>query len=390
VDARAHIAPGQLVAVALPPGPAWVGVLGDLWSAGAAILPLDPRLSARERRAIMDLGRPGMLLDADGTTVMTEAPGVGPGVGLVMATSGTGGRAKVVELARGAVEAAVTGSARALGDDPGGRWLCCLPVAHVGGILVLMRGVLSGVPVEVHSRFDPLAVAAADADRVSLVPTMLHRLLASGADLSHLRTILVGGAGVQDATVRAARERVGRVVTTYGLTETCGGIVYDGHPFEGSQTRIGPDGEVQLSGPTLMDGYRGDPQSTAEAFSPDGWLRTGDAGDVDDAGRLSVRGRLDDCILTGAEKVWPQEVEDALREHPKVAELAVAGRADPDWGRRVVAFVVPMAVDAPPTLEELRDHAAERIARFKLPRELVLVPVLPRTASGKIRRRDLR
>jgi O-succinylbenzoic acid--CoA ligase len=392
VNAGAHrrSSPGDLVAVALPPGPAWTGVLEDLWVSGAAILPLDPRLAAWETRAILDLARPGILLDADGTTVMTESEGVDPSVGLVLATSGTAGAPKAVELSRAAVEAAVRGSTRALGDGLDGTWLCCLPLAHVGGVLVLMRGLLTGAPVVVHGRFDPRAVAAADADHVSLVPTMLHRLLAVRADLSRFRTILVGGAGLEDATVRSARRRGARVVSTYGLTETCGGIAYDGRLFDGSAARIGPGDEVQLAGPTLMGGYRGDPPSTSAAFTLDGWLRTGDAGELDDDGRLRVHGRLDDCILTGAEKVWPQEVEAALREHPKVAELAVAGRADPEWGQHVVAFVVPVAPDDPPTLEELRDHAAERMARFKMPRELVLLPALPRTPSGKIRRGELR
>jgi O-succinylbenzoic acid--CoA ligase len=375
--------------VGLPPGPAWTGVLEDLWASGATILPLDPRLAAAETRAIVDLARPGILLDAEGTTVMTESEGVDPNVGLVLATSGTAGAPKAVELSRAAVEAAVFGSSRALGG-PDGTWLCCLPPAHVGGMLVLMRGVLTGAPVVVPGRFDPRTVATADADHVSLVPTMLHRLLATDADLSRFRAILVGGAGLDDATVGMARDRGAHVVSTYGLTETCGGIVYDGRLFDGSAARIGPGDEVQLAGPTLMGGYRGDPQATSAAFTLDGWLRTGDAGERDADGRLRVRGRLDDCILTGAEKVWPQEVEAALREHPKVAELAVAGRADPEWGQHVVAFVVPLAPDEPPTLEELRDHAAERMARFKMPRELVLLPALPRTHSGKIRRSDLR
>jgi O-succinylbenzoic acid--CoA ligase len=367
-----------------------MGVLEDLWVSGAAILPLDPRLAASETRAIVDLARPGILLDADGTTVMTESEGVDPSLGLVLATSGTAGVPKVVELSRSAVEAAVLGSSLALGDGPDARWLCCLPLAHVGGMLVLMRGVLRGAPVIVHDRFDPRAVAAAEAHHVSLVPTMLHRLLAAGADLSRFRSILVGGADLEDATVRSARERGAHVVSTYGLTETCGGIAYDGRLFEGSAARLGAGDEAQLAGPTLMGGYRGDPQATSAAFTLDGWLRTGDAGELDDDGRLRVRGRLDDCILTGAEKVWPQEVEAALREHPKVAELAVAGRADPEWGEHVVAFVVPVTPDDPPTLEELRDHAAERMARYKMPRELVLLPALPRTSSGKIRRRELR
>jgi O-succinylbenzoic acid--CoA ligase len=222
------------------------------------------------------------------------------------------------------------------------------------------------------------------------LPPRQHRLLAVGADLGRFRAILVGGADLRDATAEAARERGANVVTTYGLTETCGGIAYDGVLFPGSAARLGADDEIQLAGPTLMEGYLGDPSATAGAFTLDGWLRTGDAGTIDEDGRLRVHGRIDGCIRTGAEKVWPQEVEAALREHPKVAEVAVAGRSDPEWGAHVVAFVVPASLEDAPTLEELRDHAAERMARFKAPRELVLLAAMPRTPSGKIRRADLR
>jgi O-succinylbenzoic acid--CoA ligase len=260
----------------------------------------------------------------------------------------------------------------------------------VGGLLVLLRGVLTGAPVEVHPGFHLEAVAAADADHVSLVPTMLYRLLEAGADLERFRTILVGGAALTDPAATAARARGTRVVTTYGLTETCGGVVYDGRPVGDAAARLGPEGELQLAGPTLMRGYLGDPAATAAAFTLDGWLRTGDAGSIGDDGVVMVAGRLDERIRTGAETVWPQEVEAALRDHPGVAEVAVTGRSDSEWGEHVVAFVVPARIDAAPTLEELRDHAAERIARFKAPRELVLLPELPRTASGKVRRTELR
>jgi O-succinylbenzoic acid--CoA ligase len=376
------------VAAALPPGPAWIPLLRDLWDAGAAVLPVDPRLTAVERRTILDRARPTVLLDDDGATVDTGGTTVDPGTRLVVATSGTAGAPKVVELSRHAVEAAVAGSARALGDD--GSWLCCLPVAHVGGILVLLRALLTDAEVEVHRGFDATEVAATTAERLSLVPTMLHRLLAIGADLARFRDILVGGAGLGDTTAEAARAQGANIVTTYGLTETCGGIAYDGVLFDGSGVRLGPDAELQLAGPTLMEGYLGDPDATAAAFTLDGWLRTGDAGETDAEGRLRVHGRIDGCIRTGAEKVWPQEVEAALREHPGVAEVAVAGRPDPEWGEHVVAFVVPASIDDAPTLESLRDHAAERMARFKAPRELVLLAALPRTPSGKIRRAELR
>jgi O-succinylbenzoic acid--CoA ligase len=180
----------------------------------------------------------------------------------------------------------------------------------------------------------------------------------------------------------------GNAVETYGLTETCGGVVYEGSPFRGTQIRV-VDDRIELRGPTLMTGYRHDPTGTAAAFAEGGWLRTGDAGSIDDGGVLRVFGRIDDLISSGGEKVWPQEVEAALSTHPAVADVAVAGRPDAEWGQRVAAFVVPADPSAPPNLDELRDHASATVARYKAPRELVLLPRLPRTASGKVRRARL-
>jgi O-succinylbenzoic acid--CoA ligase len=230
-----------------------------------------------------------------------------------------------------------------------------------------------------------------DAIFVSVVPTMLARLLDAGIDLSRFRAILVGGAAL-DPKLRERAEAAGaRAVETYGLTESCGGVVYEGRPFPGTDVRVHPDtGEIQLRGPTLMRGYRGDPRGTAAALAPDGWLHTGDAGAIDADGRLRVEGRHDDLIITGGEKVWPQEVEEALRDHPKVADVAVAGRADPEWGQRVVAYVVPSDAHSPPSLAELRDHVSSTLPRFEAPRELVLlVEGIPRTSSGKIHRAAL-
>ena len=175
-------------------------------------------------------------------------------------------------------------------------------------------------------------------------------------------------------------------MTTYGLTESCGGVVYDGIPFDGTDVRISSAGEIQLSGPTVMEGYRSDPVATAGAFTVDGWLRTGDLGELDPEGRLVVHGRSDDAIRSGAETVWPDEVEAALRSYPGVADVAVTGAADHEWGQRVVAWVVPADRALPPTLDELREHCRERLARFKAPRELIIVDALPRTPSGKLRR----
>jgi O-succinylbenzoic acid--CoA ligase len=292
-----------------------------------------------------------------------------------------------VQFDRHAIDGAVAASALALEATPHDPWICCLPLAHVGGMLVLLRGVLLGAPVSVHPAFDPSLIdAEATVAFVSVVPTMLGRLLDAGTGLGRFRSILVGGAHLRpDLRLRAERGGA-KVIETYGLTESCGGVVYDGRPLPGVEVRVNEDGGIELRGPTLMLGYRSDPEATARAFTPDGWLRPGDAGEIDADGCLHVVGRIDDLINTGGERVWPQEVEAALREHPDVAEVGVGGRLDPEWGQRVVAFVVPADPATPPSLDELRGFVGSRIGRHKAPRELVLVSRLPRTVSGKLRR----
>jgi O-succinylbenzoic acid--CoA ligase len=223
----------------------------------------------------------------------------------------------------------------------------------------------------------------------SVVPGMVRRLVASDLGL-HGLTLLVGGDELDTETESAARARGAHLVMTYGLTETCGGFAYDGIPLDGMQVRLVTDDAIEVSGSTVMENYRLDPAATGAAFTTDGWLRTGDLGTIDDGGRLSIHGRADHVIRTGAEKVWPEEVERVLAGHPKVADVAVAGRPDAEWGSRVSAFVVPRAIDDPPSLDELRVHGAEHLARFKLPRELSLVPQIPRTLNGKVRRHALR
>jgi O-succinylbenzoic acid--CoA ligase len=391
-----EVAPGELLAVDVPAGPTWVPLLHRLWSEGVAFLPLDDRLAEPERRRLLDLARPAVVLGAGGTTVFAGAAPVDPDVAVVMATSGTGGAPRLVELSRSAVHAAIVGSREALaraGHPVDVPLVSCLTPAHIGGLLVLLRGELADPPtrVTVHERFDVdrLAREAPPGASLSLVPAMVRRLVRARSDLARFGPLLVGGGGLEPAD-RAGAEALGAsLVETYGLTESCGGVVYDGVAFEGTHVRLGEEQGIELRGPTLMQGYRHDGAATGSAFDVHGWLRTGDAGTIDDQGRLHVTGRLDEAIRTGAETVWPAEVERAIASHPKVFEVAVAGRPHPEWGEHVVAYVVPRTIDDPPSLEDLRDHASETIARHKAPRDLVLLTELPRTPGGKVRRRAL-
>lgn len=398
MEGTAHrwASPGELVAYALPPGFHWLEILAAHAQSGASFLPIDVRLSPREQQRLIDLARPSVVVRPDEETVLADAAPIDPErAWAVVATSGTSGEPRLAQLPRAAVGSAVAASLDALDASAYDPWVSCLTPAHIGGLLVLLRGVLTGSRIIVQERFEPgalLAHAPAGA-HVSLAPTMLERLVRGGPDLSALGAIVVGGGALDPALRAAAASLGGRIISTYGCTESCGGVVYDGVPFDGTRLRIDADtpetvGGIEIQGPTLMDGYRADPAATAEAFAVDGWLRTGDLGWLE-AERLHVRGRADDAIRTGAETVWPEEVEGVLTTHPKVADVAVAGRPDPEWGSHVVAWVVPRDPTDPPTLEQLREHCRDALARFKAPRDLRLLTALPRTTNGKVRRSAL-
>ena len=250
-------------------------------------------------------------------------------------------------------------------------WLACLPLAHVGGLSVVTRALHTGTRLIVHDGFDAGAVEHAEATLVSLVPTTLRRV-----DPSRFRRILLGGSAMPPALPA-------NVVKTYGLTETGSGVVYDGYPLDGVEVAVDDHDEIRVRGPMLLRGYRDgtDPKDV------DGWLPTGDAGSLAPDGRLTVHGRVGDLIITGGENVWPVAVEAVLAEHPKVAEVAVVGRPDPEWGQRVVAIVVPAGDQ--PSLDELRAWVRERVAPWAAPKELELVATLPRTGIGKVRRSAL-
>jgi len=379
--------PGDLVAALTPaPGPgagaAFTDLVVESLRSGAALFPLDRRLAPQERARLLAQARPTFVIDGDpgGPRRVDAGEPVRPDVAVVMATSGSTGNPKLVELTRPAVDSAVDASLAALEAGPSDRWLCCLPLSHMGGLLSVLRALRHNSRPMVHATFDAAAVMAdGEGAFVALVPTMLRRLLRLGCDLGRFGLLLLGGAPVPPSLAAEATAAGGRIVQTYGLTESCGGVVYDGSPLAGVGVRISGksegdgEGEVELGGPTLMAGYRLDPRATAARFTADGWLRTGDVGELGAEGRLRIHGRHDEVVITGGEKVWPAEVEGALSGHPQVASVEVRGIDDPEWGRRVVAYVVPVDPAEPPTLESLRAFASETVARYKAPAELVLV-----------------
>ncbi len=363
----------ELVALKLPYGPGFVETLEGLWEQGHAVLPLDPRLGDFETSRLLDEMRPARLITPEGEQELPAAPGVDPGMALVICTSGTTGPPKGVELSHDALRASAQSSIRRLDIVPGDRWLCCLPLCHIAGLMILVRSRLTHTPPVLLPRFDLEGIATeTDINLISVVPTMLKRLLDASVDLTRFRWILVGGGPAPATLLQQAGAAGARVITTYGMTETCGGAVYDGVALEGAQVKLSPEGEIALQGPMLMRAYRAQPELSAQALQ-EGWFHTADLGEIDAAGRLRVLGRRDGLILTGAELVAPPEVEAVLREHPQVAGVRVVAAPDPEWGERVVAMVVPAAGVDPPDLQSLRAFALERLAPHKAPRELVLI-----------------
>ena len=376
-----------LVAVRLPNGPEWVASVESVWASGGAVLPLSPDQPEAMTAAALRTLRPARVLDPGGReTPLGDAQPVPDGTAVVIATSGSTATPKGVMLSHAALEASARASLRRLGAGKGDHWLCCLPLHHVAGLQVLTRSRLLGNEPVIHGRFDAARVAAQrDVTMVAVVPTMLRRLLEH--DLSHLRCVLLGGAAAGAGLLADAAAAGVPVVTTYGMTETAGGCVYDGRPLDGVEVAVDASSRIRLRGPMLFSGYRGDPERTAQAVD-DGWLVTEDLGRLTPDGRLEVLGRADDVIITGGENVPAGFVAELLERHPAVAEAAVVGRPDPEWGQRVVAVIV--AQGAAPTLADVRAFLATRAPAHAAPRELVVVDALPRLGSGKVDRLAVR
>jgi len=373
--ARAHALHGAArVAIALPPGEDFVIELHACLVAGAAAVPIDLRLSAAEqdqRRAASDL-------------CVDPSPGADVAVA-VMHTSGTTAAPKPVVLTCSNFLASAVGSAVALGLDPAERWLCPMPLSHVGGLSIPIRSAIYATTAVLHGRFDTEAVLndlmdpARRITLVSLVPTMLARLLDAGLERPPtLRWALLGGGPIAAALLARAQDAGVPVAPTYGMTEACSQIATFGWPLPGVEVVTAGDAEVLVRGPIVSAG----------ALAEDGWLHTGDTGRFDERDRLEITGRKSETIVTGGENVAPAEVEAVLLEHPAVADAAVHPRPDPEWGEAVIATIVLRdGLDVTP--DELQAHCAARLAAFKVPKSVRFADDLPRTPSGKLLRRQL-
>lgn len=392
------VGPGDRVAIALAPGAGFVQALHSCLLAGAVAVPVDLRLAPGEQRRI-----------ADGASVLIEEPLPSTGASswpavrhelrapaLIVHTSGTTAAPRPVTLTYGNLLWSALGSGVALGVEERDRWLCALPLSHVGGLSILLRSAIYATSAVVHERFETDRVLAALADGgvtlVSLVATTLARLLDAGLERPPaLRCALTGGGPVPAALVERAHAAGVPVSLTYGLTETCSQVTTTplaelgaapasaGPPLFCTRVELAEDGEILVSGPTV----------SPSAQLKHGRLATGDLGRLDDQGRLWVTGRKADTIISGGENVAPAEVEAVLEAHPAVLEAAVIGRPDEQWGERVSALVVTRP-GAQIEERELLEHCRRSLAPYKVPRQIMQSErPLPRTASGKLLRREL-
>jgi O-succinylbenzoic acid--CoA ligase len=372
------VGPGTRVAVALPPSLEYAALLHAMPLLGSVLVPVN----TRDPQHTVDAD---LSIDAPLTGPEADTPGRGEpdpsDTWVVLHTSGTTAAPKPVELSYENFRASAAAAQANLPLGPDDRWLCVLPLFHVGGLSILTRTALYGASAIVHERFDVDAVRESlelgEATVASVVPTMLYRLRDAGLERAPaLRAALVGGGPVPRDLLDWGAEIGLPLLETYGMTETCSQIATAApggaaaRPLPGVELRIGDGGEILVRGPMVSRG----------ALGGDGWLHTGDRGRLDAEGFVHVEGRIKDTIVTGGENVAAAEVEEALVAHPAVADAAVVGRPDPEWGEAVTAFVV---VDGAGD-DELVAWCRERLAGYKVPRAIVRVEELPRTASGKL------
>ena len=364
----------RLVALDMPASQMFVDQVQRAWSNGDAVLPIDQRLPPAGKKLLIDAMAPSEVIDASATS--SSLPNGRPlqeGDALVIASSGSTGSPKGIIHTHSSLLASAQASASRLQLTANDHWLVCIPVSHVGGFSVITRALHTGAALTLHPSFDATAVQEASTHGVthtSLVATALSRI-----DTSLFRTILLGGSN-------APNNLPSNVITTYGMTETGGGVVYNGIPLDNVEAKI-VEGEIHLRCPMLMRAYRDD-----QAIIPnDGWYSTGDMGAINDSGAISVYGRKTDMIITGGENVWPSVVENCLASHPTVDEVVVRSAPDAIWGQRVVAYVVLNdSLDASDAtlLSNLREHVKQTLPAFCAPQQVIVLSQIPRTSLGKV------
>lgn len=353
----------------MPAGPEFVDHVRAAWDAGDAIFPLDQRLPLSAQRDVIASIQPTVIITADQHRTTVDGTPVETGDAVVVATSGSTGIPKGVILTHTAVAASAHAVHERLSVVRTDRWFACLPVAHVGGLSVITRSLITNTRLHVSDRFTPEAYNDAADDGctlVSLVSTALSRV-----NPARFRTIVLGGS-------QPPEDLPSNVVTTYGMTETGSGIAYNGIPLRDVEIKI-VDDEIIIRAPMLFRAYR---DGTCPIDS-NGWFATGDLGKIDNNGVLRVDGRRGDLIITGGENVWPEQVERALAQDQRIQDVCVAGVSDPEWGQAVTAWVVSNDDIA---LDDIRDVVKQTLPAHCAPKQVIRVGEIPRTALGKPQR----
>jgi O-succinylbenzoic acid--CoA ligase len=350
--------------------PMFVDRLSRAWDNDDAVFPLDQRLPLPARQQILNIVKPTIMATNDGDVRVDGMP-VEPGDAVVVATSGTSGTSKAAVLTMSAVEASARATTERLNVSLRDTWLACLPPSHVGGLSVITRSLIMGTSLIAAPSFSPETFTEAaqnGATLVSLVSTALQRI-----DPALYRTIVLGGS-------RQASQLPPNCVTTYGMTETGSGVVYNGTALRGVELEI-RDSIVYVKAPMLLRAYR----DGSVPLDSNGWFCTNDRGSLSDDGVLQIEGRDGDLIITGGENVWPEVVEDALRNFQTVTDLCVAGVPDPEWGHAVHIWVVTTDKHEL-SLDALRAHVKQTLPAHFAPRQMHVVSEIPRTALGKPQR----
>jgi O-succinylbenzoic acid--CoA ligase len=370
----------KLVGIDMALSGEFVSALQKIWHAGDCAFPIDQRLPhAQKAQLVEDFGVQELVTVNGRSVIAHHESHVAENDAVIFTTSGSSGTPKGVVHTHDSLRANANIVAQYFGDTSSTHWLACLPPSHVGGFGVISRALHWGCKLTTISQFDAAQVeelARSGVTHTSLVATALGRINAELFD-----NILLGGA-------KPPPTLPPNVTTTYGLTETMGGVVYNRTALTGIEISISADQEILVRGPVLMNRYY-QPQ-LGHPVDSEGWLHTGDLGSMSPDNQLSVVGRRSELIISGGENIWPEVVEAALVNHPDVSDVCVVGVDDQEWGQRVVAFIVPTNTSVTHTLTEWREIVAESLPRFMAPRQVVIINSIPRSALGKPQRQALR
>ncbi len=359
----------ELIAIDLPPGPDFVIALNEIWNNGDAVLPIDQRLPRVAREELLKQLKVKEVITSSERLHLDNSQPVEDGDALVIATSGSTGTPKGVVHTHASINSAIQITGTRLNCTSDDHWLACLSLGHVGGLSVVLRAMSYKSKLSFVDHIDQDSINMAlksGATMTSLVPTVLQSV-----DVRQFRTVLIGGAQASGALPP-------NVVTTYGLTETMGGVIYNEVPLDQVEIRISADTEIQIKSPTLFRCYRG----STDTKITSGWFNTGDLGELV-GGKLKVHGRKDELINTGGYKVWPSSVAADIQKIDQVSDVVVAGTPDDKWGSAVTAWIVLKKPTTTLKLEDVRQHVKMTLPDYCAPQKIYLVAEIPRSALGK-------